>query len=585
MATRIIFPKTVIKKVRTSQFGSNPTSLASNEGIDIVPLIQNAIDDNTLTGLGGGSGANLTISTTSTTATIVSDTGTDAIIPSATTSQAGVLTAVDKQKLDVLTNYTHPNHTGEVTSLGDGSTIIGTNVVSNTKLADMPANTIKVRSGATPGDPQDLPINANQLVGRGQSGDISTIALGTNLSMSGNTLNATGGGGSTNLSEGTRTTTTVEVLSDTGTDATLSPATITQAGVMSAGDKVNTVSLITLSGVAADSTNLGTFTGTTIADNATNKVALQALETALEAGDTVSNGLSGNGRSATPHKLGGTLTENTTIEGADFNLNVVNAGTIQFESDSTTRTHRTELAMFGDNTFGGYFRHVNKSNANQVAQLLLDHDTTMGLTYGVSAGQTIGFRIAPNTTTALSKLLVDTPNKAIGTATTGQVLTLQADGSTEFQAGGGSSITGYAVTVTGTANSTLQVVATGAGVTAVYAANRIDVTIPVGVTLLSADFIIGPADIQAAADGGGFTNWVLIGFSGTSGNTSMANIRIPNIQKGTLPIGAPSVSNTLTIDIDNNPSIGVVGVGSNAIVIRASGIATSVGIHLKMSNI
>ena len=40
--------------------------------------------------------------------------------------------------------------------------------------------------------------------------------------------------------------------------------------------------LITLSGVAEGSVNLATFTGTTIADNVTNKAALQALETAVE---------------------------------------------------------------------------------------------------------------------------------------------------------------------------------------------------------------------------------------------------------------------------------------------------------------
>lgn len=41
--------------------------------------------------------------------------------------------------------------------------------------------------------------------------------------------------------------------------------------------------LVTLSGVADGATNLGTFTGTTIADSQTIKAALQALETALEA--------------------------------------------------------------------------------------------------------------------------------------------------------------------------------------------------------------------------------------------------------------------------------------------------------------
>lgn len=41
--------------------------------------------------------------------------------------------------------YTHPNHTGEVTSTGDGATSIALNAVTNTKLADMPTTTIKGR--------------------------------------------------------------------------------------------------------------------------------------------------------------------------------------------------------------------------------------------------------------------------------------------------------------------------------------------------------------------------------------------------------------------------------------------------------
>jgi hypothetical protein len=40
--------------------------------------------------------------------------------------------------------------------------------------------------------------------------------------------------------------------------------------------------LVTLTGVAVDSVNLGTFTGSTIADNVVIKAALQALETSVE---------------------------------------------------------------------------------------------------------------------------------------------------------------------------------------------------------------------------------------------------------------------------------------------------------------
>lgn len=48
----------------------------------------------------GGGATNLTHSVSSTTVTVLSDTGTDATLPAATTSDAGVMTAADKTKLD-----------------------------------------------------------------------------------------------------------------------------------------------------------------------------------------------------------------------------------------------------------------------------------------------------------------------------------------------------------------------------------------------------------------------------------------------------------------------------------------------------
>jgi hypothetical protein len=81
-------------------------------------------------------------------------------ISAATTSAAGSMSSADKTKLDGIAtsanNYTHPNHSGDVTSSGDGATTIANDAVTNAKLANMATATIKGRATASTGDPEDL---------------------------------------------------------------------------------------------------------------------------------------------------------------------------------------------------------------------------------------------------------------------------------------------------------------------------------------------------------------------------------------------------------------------------------------------
>jgi hypothetical protein len=94
-------------------------------------------------------------------------------------------------------------------------------------------------------------------------------------------LVATGSGTETDLTA-TQGTTTTTLHSSTGDDVVILAADATRSGVMSAAQATNVASLVTLSGVSAAATSLGTFTGATISDSSTIKTALQELETALE---------------------------------------------------------------------------------------------------------------------------------------------------------------------------------------------------------------------------------------------------------------------------------------------------------------
>jgi len=144
--------------------------------------------------------------------------------------------------------------------------------------------------------------------------------------------------------------------------------------------------------------------------------------------------------------------------------------------------------------------------------------------------------------------------------------------------GGGSGSLGvseYDVSITsGNAGSAVRVVATNTGVTASWASNRLTIVIPNGVRILSADWRMVSADVQASADAGTVTNWVQVEFQNTGGNTGVGDIRVPLVQKTGIPTtGSLSVSNPASIDIDNAPSMAVVGVGSGNIVLRAGGLS------------
>ena len=130
---------------------------------------------------------------------------------------------------DGANNYTHPNHSGDVTSAGGGATTIASNVVTNEKLSDMVQATIKGRaSGAGTGDPVDLTA--------AQARTILNVEDGANAYVHPNHTGdvTSSGGGATTIAN--NAVTTAKIINDAVTNAKLANmATATIKGRTTAG--------------------------------------------------------------------------------------------------------------------------------------------------------------------------------------------------------------------------------------------------------------------------------------------------------------------------------------------------------------
>lgn len=81
------------------------------------------------------------------------------------------------------------------TTLGFGTVAtagIADNAVNFDKFQDITGNSVLARNAAGDGSVNQVALSSSNLLGRGSTGNISAITLGTNLSMSGSALNTTG---------------------------------------------------------------------------------------------------------------------------------------------------------------------------------------------------------------------------------------------------------------------------------------------------------------------------------------------------------------------------------------------------------
>jgi hypothetical protein len=210
------------------------------------------VDLANLSGGGGSGSTNLSLTQTASNVTVVSDTGADATIPAATTSNAGVMAAADKVKLDAQPATPVTSVAARTGAVVLTKTDVGLANVDNTSDASKPVSTAQATAIAAKQD-QIASGTAKLLSAPATTGGAPVqITLGTNLSLSGNTLNAAGGGSAPIVNDLTTGGTTSALSAEMGKVLqTTKAAAINASPVVGAGVTSLTRTAVTTSGAEA----------------------------------------------------------------------------------------------------------------------------------------------------------------------------------------------------------------------------------------------------------------------------------------------------------------------------------------------
>ena len=234
--------------------------------------------------------------------------------------------------------------TGDVTAgAGSNATTIANDAVTNAKAANMAADTMKVNNTGSLGDPVDMAVATNTIIGRGPTGHITALNAGSGITITDTEISATAGeGGETatmsnvgvagvgvykqktgsnfemrNINAGSNK---VTVTSDTGNNEI--DIDVVEAN-LSLANLSGTIALATQVAGQLPTTSLPAFTGaiTTTAGSSATTLATNAVATA-----NIQLNAVGNARQA--KMVANTIKMNNTASTADASDVVVAANSI-----------------------------------------------------------------------------------------------------------------------------------------------------------------------------------------------------------------------------------------------------------------
>jgi len=305
--------------------------------------------------------------------------------------------------------------------------------------------------------------------------------------------------------------------------------------------------------------------------------------------NTYANALTQTG---TTVRWGGDLTQNTTVNGkSTYSLAVDSVTTVTLRARTSDGSGTGVLGLSKFESSGAFATYSRANNLAESSQWSLKPDAAYIRTQNLGIrgeilttdfSAQIAFMVGENTLSgafyidSTGHYLLQLQDK---TAAETEVLYINPS-TYELSKGpapsSGSTISTYTPSTSGGGSLTVVVTATGTGITAVRGSGMLSVTIPTGVTLLSAR-VTGD---DSENDGSGNLTVTFTG-AGLQGNEGIASLHIPATQKIDLSaqvFGAPAPGNPYSVDDDDTVQMQVVGIGSSgspSISLRAVGLTAN----------